>query len=122
MFIKRFASAVVLIAIILLAIWVTWLFNIAIMAFIILGLYEYFTMLEKKGIQIYKYVGIGIGAMIPLSIIWRFELTKRWEFLFIVLMLLFPILMVIDVASSVIPESNLPARLTWSFNSSGSLT
>jgi len=90
---KRILSAIVLIAIISVAIIVKWVFNIAIILFIVLGLYEYFTMLEKKEIKIYKYFGIGMGAVIPFSIIFRFELTRRWELLFIVLMLLFLILM-----------------------------
>lgn len=93
MFLKRALSAVVLISIIIVAIVVKWVFGIAIMFFIITGLYEFFTMLEKKGIQIYKYFGIGLGAMIPLSILFGFELTKRWEFILIVLMLLFLFLM-----------------------------
>jgi phosphatidate cytidylyltransferase len=61
--------------------------------FIIAGLYEYFVMLEKKGINIYKYFGIGMGAVIPLSIMLRFEPTKSWELLFIVLALFFILLM-----------------------------
>jgi phosphatidate cytidylyltransferase len=72
---------------------VRWFFNLAILIFIGLGLYEFFTMLEKKGINIYKYVGIGIGILIPASIIWGFELTKGWELLFVVLVLLFLFLM-----------------------------
>lgn len=93
MFIKRVASALVLIGIITASILVGWLFNIMMIIFTFAGLYEFFTMLEKKGISIYKYFGIGIGLLIPASIIFRFELTKKWEFLFIVLMLLFLILM-----------------------------
>lgn len=93
MLIKRIFSAIILIAIIIVAVMVKWIFNLAIMFFIVMGLYEFFTMLEKKGIQIYKYFGIGMGTIIPLSIIFRFELTKRWELSFIVLMLLFLILM-----------------------------
>jgi len=50
-------------------------------------------MLEKKGIKIYKYVGIGMGAVIPLSIMFRFEPTKSWELLFIVLALFFILIM-----------------------------
>jgi phosphatidate cytidylyltransferase len=56
-------------------------------------LYEFFTMLQKKGIGIYKYFGIGLGAIIPLSITFRFELTRGWELLFMVLAFLFLILM-----------------------------
>jgi phosphatidate cytidylyltransferase len=72
---------------------VDWLWGLLVTAFIIVGLYEFFTMLEKKGISIYKYFGIGMGVIIPLSITFRFELTKSWELLFIVSALVFLMLM-----------------------------
>jgi phosphatidate cytidylyltransferase len=90
---KRVFTSCVLIGIISAVIFVDWLCSLVIIAFIVLGLYEYFTMLEKKGICIYKYFGIGAGAVIPLSIMLRFEPTKSWELLFIVLALIFLILM-----------------------------
>lgn len=93
MLIKRIISGVVLIGIITLVIIVDWVCGLAVTLFIIAGLYEFFTMLEKKGLNLYKYFGIGMGAIIPLSLMFRFELTKSWELLFIVLALLFLILM-----------------------------
>src|SRR4030043_1093463 len=90
---KRIISSVMLLAVFFSAVFIDWLFALLITAFIITGLYEFFTMVENKGINIYKYVGIGIGAIIPLSILFRFELTRNWELLFIVLALLFLILM-----------------------------
>lgn len=90
---KRIITGVALVAIVIATIFNIWLFNIAIAFFIIAGLYEFFTMLEKKGIMIYKYFGIAMGVIIPLSILSRFELTKKWELLFIVLTLLFLIMM-----------------------------
>jgi len=90
---KRLISGAALVLIIIATIFVKWFFNIMIISFIVCGLYEFFTMLEKKGLNLYKYFGIGIGTIIPLSIMIRFELTKRWEFLFIVLTLLFLIIM-----------------------------
>jgi len=93
MFSKRIISAIFLTALTIAAITIKWVFSIAIMFFIVLGLYEFFTMLEKKGINIYKYVGIGMGSIIPLSILLRFELTKKWELTFIALLLLFLLLM-----------------------------
>lgn len=91
--IKRIISAAALIVVIIAALVFRWLFNIAIIFFIVLGLYEFFSMVEKKGVGIYKYFGIAIGVIIPLSILLRFEPTKKWELLFIVLTLLFLILM-----------------------------
>ena len=85
MLIKRIFSSAILISIISVVIFFDWLCGLVATIFIIAGLYEYFVMLEKKGINIYKYFGIGMGTIIPLSIMFRFEPTKSWELLFIVL-------------------------------------
>ncbi len=90
---KRLISTIGLVAIVVGTIFTEKLFGLAVAVFALLGLFEFFTMLEKKGISIYKYFGIIVGVMIPLSITFRFELTKSWELLFIVLMLLFLIVM-----------------------------
>jgi phosphatidate cytidylyltransferase len=90
---KRLASTIVLVAVVVGAIFKEEVLGLTVTLFAVLGLFEFFTMLEKKGISIYKYFGIVVGAMIPLSITFRFELTKSWELLFIVLMLLFLIIM-----------------------------
>jgi len=92
-FSQRIISGAILVAIIVTAIFVKWFFNIAIILFIAMGLYEFFTMLEKRGINIYKYVGTAIGIIIPASIIFRFEATKGWELLFIISVLLFLFMM-----------------------------
>jgi len=93
MLIKRIISSIILLCILAITITIDWLFGLLVTAFTIVGLYEFFTMLEKKGINIYKYFGIAMGAIIPLSIVSRFELTRNWELLFIVLALLFLIIM-----------------------------
>ena len=93
MLISRIISAALLIALIATVIFFDWLCGLVVTVFIVIGLYEYFTMLEKKGIGIYKYFGIGLGAVIPLSIMFRFEPTKSWELSFIVIALLCIILM-----------------------------
>ncbi len=90
---KRIISSISLLCILVITISIDWLFGLLVTAFTIVGLYEFFTMLEKKGINIYKYFGIAMGAIIPLSIVSRFELTRNWELLFIVLALLFLIIM-----------------------------
>ena len=93
MLIKRIISSTVLISLVVACISIDWLWGFVVTIFTIAGLYEFFTMLENKKISIYKYFGIGIGTLIPLSILFRFELTKSWELLFVVLALLFLILM-----------------------------
>lgn len=90
---KRIISSVVLVGIVIATIFIDWFFGLAILFFIVGGLYEFFTMLEHKGIAIFKYFGIGIGAIIPLSVLFRFGLTKSWELFFIVAAVLSLILM-----------------------------
>ncbi|MFA5156908.1 MAG: phosphatidate cytidylyltransferase [Candidatus Omnitrophota bacterium] len=93
MLIKRIISSVLLIGLIAAVVIKDWVCGLTVVVFIGFGLYEFFTMLENKGIRIYKYVGIGVGLLIPLSIASRFELTKNWELLLIVLALLFLLVM-----------------------------
>ncbi|MFA5286856.1 MAG: phosphatidate cytidylyltransferase [Candidatus Omnitrophota bacterium] len=90
---KRIISSILLIIMIIGVIAIDWLCGLVVILFISVGLYEFFRMLEKKQIANYKYFGIGMGIIIPLSIMFRFELTKGWEFLFIILVFLFLILM-----------------------------
>lgn len=93
MLIKRIVSSIVLLCALAFTICVDWAFGLLVTGFIIVGLYEFFNMLEKKGLSIYKYFGITMGAIIPLSITLHFELTPNWELLFIVIALLSLIIM-----------------------------
>ncbi len=90
---KRILSSFILSVVAVAGVANDWLCGIVVTVLIVVGLYEFFRMLEHKGISIYKYFGIGMGALIPISLILRFELTKGWELLFIVLALVFLILM-----------------------------
>ncbi|MFH1201822.1 MAG: phosphatidate cytidylyltransferase [Candidatus Omnitrophota bacterium] len=84
---KRILSSLILIIITVLSIIYNWLLIIVATTLIVLGLLEFYNMAEKKGIPVYKYFGVVIGATIPLSIFFKFELTKGWELLFVVLLL-----------------------------------
>lgn len=67
---------------------------IAVVCFLTVGgLYEFFYMVKKKDVPIYSYIGIFIGILIPISIFTRFELTRNWELLFIVVGFLLILLM-----------------------------
>ena len=90
---KRIISSIILISIIVATMFIDWVCGLLVTFFIILGLYEFFTMLENKGISMYKYFGIAMGTIIPISILMRFELTKTWELSFIVLALVILMLM-----------------------------
>lgn len=85
---ERFFSSVLMIALTIFAVMWDWAFLIMVLGLIVGGLYEFFHMIKRKGIPIYSYFGIFIGCLIPLTIYSRFELTRNWEFLFIVLVFL----------------------------------
>ncbi len=90
---NRLLSALFMIALTIGAVINEWMF-IAVICFLTVGgLYEFFYMVKKKDVPIYSYVGTFIGLLIPLSIFTRFELTKNWELLFIVVGFLMILLM-----------------------------
>lgn len=89
----RFISSTIMISITVFAVLNEWIFIFVVLALTLGGLYEFFYLIKKKGIPIYSYTGIAIGILIPLSTYIRFEPTKGWELLFIVLVLLMIFLM-----------------------------
>jgi phosphatidate cytidylyltransferase len=82
---NRIFSSMFMIAITSIAIFNEWVLLAGVLMLTVGGLYEFFHMIKRKGIPIYSYFGILIGVAIPLTIFGRFELTRNWEFLFIVL-------------------------------------
>lgn len=82
---KRFVSSTLMIILTALTVFYEWAFLIMVLGLTIGGLYEFFHMIKRKGIPIYSYFGIFIGFCIPFSIYYHFELTRNWEFLFILL-------------------------------------
>ncbi|MDD5019221.1 MAG: phosphatidate cytidylyltransferase [Candidatus Omnitrophica bacterium] len=85
---RRFVSAFCLSILALASVFFEPLYATTVIALVALGLYEFFSLIEKKGIPIYKYFGTIIGIIIPLSIYLQFELTKGWELLFVTLALI----------------------------------
>ncbi|MBU1043013.1 MAG: phosphatidate cytidylyltransferase [Candidatus Omnitrophica bacterium] len=83
---KRFITAISIILFVGLGLFFLpqWVYALVVILLIAGGLNEFYNLIEKKGIFIYKYFGIFIGIIIPLSIYFKFELTKGWELLFIV--------------------------------------
>ncbi len=62
-----------------------WVFGLVTVTFTGLALNEFFAMVERKGIVIERWIGLGIGLLIPLSIQGQFEPTKGWELFFMLL-------------------------------------
>lgn len=65
-FLRRFISSAIIIAFIILVIFIfpNWVYASVAATLAALAMYEFFSMVEKKGIQIYKYFGILLGLMI----------------------------------------------------------
>lgn len=83
MLIKRLVSSLILIFIVAISLRFELIFGLVASALVCIGLYEFFSLVEKKNIHIYKISGILMGTVIPISIFFRFELTKSWELLLI---------------------------------------
>ncbi|VAX35423.1 Phosphatidate cytidylyltransferase [hydrothermal vent metagenome] len=84
----RLISSTIMITLSIVAIFNKWFFLFVLLSLTIAALYEFFYLIKKKGIPIYSYTGIFLGVLIPLSTFFRFEPTRGWELLFIVLALL----------------------------------
>ncbi len=65
-----------------------WIFAVVTTTLVGLALNEFFALVERKGIVIERWIGLGIGLMIPLSIFWGFEPTRGWELFFMLVALL----------------------------------
>jgi len=89
-FLSRFISATLLILFVFFTVmvWPNWFFCVVLTTMIALALNEFYTLVEKKGIAIFKISGISIGILVPTSIFFSFEPTKGWELLFIIAVLL----------------------------------
>lgn len=80
---KRIFSSLLLIAGTAAAAAVDWVCGLAVTFIVAAALSEFYGMLENKGLRIYRNFGILVGAVIPLSIMLRFELTRGWELFFL---------------------------------------
>ena len=59
-------------------------FSLVAITFVGLGLNEFFSLVERKGIVIERWVGLIVGLTIPISILSGFESTRGWELFFMV--------------------------------------
>ncbi len=88
--VPRFISSALIIAFVYFTVmvWPNWVFCSVLTLMTGMALYEFYSLVEKKGIPIFKTSGISIGLLVPLSIFFTFEPTKGWELLFIIAVLL----------------------------------
>ncbi len=60
-------------------------FGVVVTLFILVGLYEFFYMIEKKEVKLFKTFGLLTGVLIPISVYFRFPIKEGGQFLFVVL-------------------------------------
>lgn len=52
---------------------------------ILISLYEFFYMVEKKGVKLFKPLGLLVGGLIPVTVYFRFAIKEGWQFLFVII-------------------------------------
>jgi phosphatidate cytidylyltransferase len=60
-----------------------WVFTVLVTIFIILGLNEFFVLIENKNIGVNKRLGIVIGAIIAVATYFDYKIPQDWFFVFI---------------------------------------
>lgn len=70
MFIKRFVSSVFIISVIAFIIFIlpNWVYSSVVALLIGFGLYEFYSLVNRKGIFVYKYFGTILGVVVPILI------------------------------------------------------
>ncbi|MFA5271170.1 MAG: phosphatidate cytidylyltransferase [Candidatus Omnitrophota bacterium] len=82
---KRIFSSIFLGIVVILSAMFYPLCGVATSLLILVGLYEFFYMVEKKGVRLFKAFGIAVGLFIPISIFFHFSIKEGGQFLFAVL-------------------------------------
>ncbi|UCG35025.1 MAG: phosphatidate cytidylyltransferase [Candidatus Omnitrophota bacterium] len=86
---KRILTAFILSLITLFAVIYYPLCGIMVTSLTLIALYEFFYMVEKKGVRLFKPFGLLVGAFIPVTIYFSLPIKEGWQFLFIVIGLFF---------------------------------
>ncbi|MCK4518569.1 MAG: phosphatidate cytidylyltransferase [Candidatus Omnitrophica bacterium] len=84
---KRIIYNVVLVTVTMLCVfvWPKWAFALWVVFFVGLGLKEFFNLILKKKVPVYKKTGIILGLLIPLAVFFRFKPTEEWVLAFILI-------------------------------------
>ncbi len=98
------------------------LFGIVISIFTGFSLLEFFNMVEKKGVRLFKIFGLLVGVLIPVSIFFKFPVKEGWQFLFVILGLFFLFLLELTKKERFQPVLSLSATvfgilyISWCFS------
>ncbi|MBN1405850.1 MAG: phosphatidate cytidylyltransferase [Candidatus Omnitrophica bacterium] len=60
-----------------------WIFTAVVTMITALAMFEFFNMIQKKSLPVYRYFGIAVGCLLPISTYFKFEPAQGWELLLI---------------------------------------
>lgn len=96
--------------------------GVIIALFTLVSLYEFFYMVEKKGVVLFKPLGLLVGVLIPVTIYWRFPVKEGLQFLFAVMGLFLLFMMELTKKETQQPILSLSATvfgiiyISWCFS------
>jgi phosphatidate cytidylyltransferase len=78
---KRIISGTCIVAAVMLGSYFTSVVFLVVTALALVGLWEFYTMIERKGVSLFKYFGLFLGAVIPVSIFFSIHMTPKLQLL-----------------------------------------
>ncbi|MFH1771203.1 MAG: phosphatidate cytidylyltransferase [Candidatus Omnitrophota bacterium] len=82
---KRLVSSLILTVVAIFALINPAVCALSVSLFILLGLYEFYYMVEKKRVRLFKPLGLFVGGFIPITIFLQFSIREGMQFLFVVI-------------------------------------
>ena len=76
---KRILSGTALVMISIISVIVKNMCLLVATGLILVGLWEFFLMIEKKQVKLFKLFGLILGGLIPVSIFFQFDVTREWQ-------------------------------------------
>ncbi len=90
---ERFFSATLIIGLTILAVVNKWFFIIVVLGLSTTALFEFYSIIKLKDIHVFRNTGLLVGAAIPLSIFFEWQLGGRWDSFFILIVFLITFLL-----------------------------
>jgi phosphatidate cytidylyltransferase len=82
---QRLRSSAILIAVTIIALFNKQIWALMVILLTAAGLYEFFYMVEKKGVRLFKSFGLLVGVLIPVTTYFRYPINEGGQFGFVVL-------------------------------------
>ena len=120
--IQRIFSSILLILVAVSAVVFSQVGLIVVCLLTFIGLYEFFYMVEKKGVRLFKPMGLAVGVLIPLTIYFRMPIKEGWQFMFVIISLFLLFLLELRKGKAHQPVFSISATLfaivyiSWCFS------